>query len=138
MELPKGILAQLLPKGFCLPIKERTSLPCLNFWEIMTLVDLQRQWLSLNISKLLLIEVFLIFLYKLTLMISNCIHGNNQIPWILDRILQEVIQLVHRFHVEVLHIFRKANIVANALASYDCETTSFHIFYALSYLPHSI
>lgn len=78
------------------------------------------------------------FIHSDSLMIVNIVLGKIHAPRRLDRIIQEIKHWVQHLHIQVMHIFRVANAVTDALANHGCDTATSCYFSALSSLPNLI
>uniref|UniRef100_M1AL57 RNase H family protein n=1 Tax=Solanum tuberosum TaxID=4113 RepID=M1AL57_SOLTU len=76
-----------------------------------------------------------------SLVLKNMIIRNWRIPWELVEKMEEIQEMIHQMNVQVKHIFREANMLADCIANtavYTVEKQEFHNFNQLTSMGRRI
>ncbi|KAI5672282.1 hypothetical protein M9H77_12646 [Catharanthus roseus] len=73
-----------------------------------------------------------------SMLFIQLLTGKGRTPWVLDHLIQKILSLLNQLHAEIIHVYREANQVIDALGNFGCDFGGEAIYHSFDQLPPEI
>ena len=70
-----------------------------------------------------------------SMLLATTLQDKSKIPWRLDKLFQEILNLLLHFRYSIMHIYRQGNQVADFLANEGCIAQSSVLYSSITTMP---